>query len=487
MNTTRRDFLKTSALTAAALATPSFLSAASASRVIGANDEIRVAVVGFNGRGGDHIGGVRSLRKKGEKVRIVALCDVDSEVLAKGVASFEKEGNPVTGYRDLRKLLENQEIDAISIASPNHWHALGAIWAVQAGKDVYLEKPVSHNVFEGRKIVEAARKYGRIVQTGTQSRSSFAIKEAVAWVRAGNLGKIKVARGLCYKPRNSIGKVTAPTAIPAHIDYDLWCGPAPKVPLMRTRLHYDWHWVWDTGCGDLGNQGIHQMDIARWFLGETALSPRVFSVGGRLGYVDDGETPNTQFVYHDYAAAPLIFEVRGLPEKKGAPQMDKYRGGSVAVIIECENGHVLVPNYSSAIAVDLAGNELKQWSGAKDHYENFYGAVRTRKVTDLTADILEGHLSSALCHTGNVSLRLGQKLAPEAIKDRLKSDPAANATFERMAAHLEANAVDLTATPLTFGEYLEMNPKKEKFTNHRKANDLLTREYRKPFVVPNKV
>lgn len=487
MNTTRRDFLKTSAFAAAAFATPSFLSAASASRVLGANDEIRVAIVGFNGRGKDHIGGVRSLQKKGEKVRIVAYCDVDSEVLAKGVADAEKNGEKVTGYTDLRKLLENPDIDVVSIASPNHWHALGAIWSVQAGKDVYLEKPVSHNVFEGRKIVEAARKYGKIVQTGTQSRSSFAIKEAVEWVRAGNLGKIKVARGLCYKPRNSIGKVTAPTLIPANIDYDLWCGPAPKVPLMRKNLHYDWHWVWDTGNGDLGNQGIHQMDIARWFLGEMALSPKVFSVGGRLGYVDDGQTPNTQFVFHDYAAAPLIFEVRGLPEKVGAKQMDKYRGGSVAVVIECEGGHVLVPNYSSATAVDRDGKEIKKWSGAKDHYENFYAAVRSRKHTDLNADILEGHLSSALCHTGNVSVRLGKTLKPEEIKDRLKSNAAANETFERMATHLAANEVDIAATPLAFGEFLEMNPAKEKFTNSRKANELLTRDYRKGFVVPNKV
>ena len=495
MNTNRRDFLKTSALTAAAFATPSFLSAASASRVIGANDEIRVAIVGFNGRGKDHIGGVRSLQKKGEKVRIVAYCDVDSEVLAKGVADAEKAGEKVTGYTDLRKLLENRDIDVVSIASPNHWHALGAIWSVQAGKDVYLEKPVSHNVFEGRKIVEAARKYGKIVQTGTQSRSSHAIKEAVEWVRAGNLGKIKVARGLCYKPRNSIGKVSGPTAIPANIDYDLWCGPAPKVPLMRKNLHYDWHWVWDTGCGDLGNQGIHQMDIARWFLGEMALSPKVFSVGGRLGYVDDGETPNTQFVYHDYAQAPLIFEVRGLPSSKsviknggwGSNNMDRYHGGSVAVVIECEGGHVLVPNYSSATAVDNAGKEIKKWSGAKDHYDNFYAAVRSRKHTDLNADILEGHLSSALCHTGNVSVRLGKTLKPEEIKDRLKSNPTANETFERMAAHLAANEVDIAATPLAFGEFLEMDPKKEKFTNNRKANQMLTRDYRKGFVVPNKV
>jgi hypothetical protein len=229
------------------------------------------------------------------------------------------------------------------------------------------------------------------------------------------------------------------------------------------------------------------MDIARWFLGEMALSPKVFSVGGRLGYVDDGQTPNTQFVFHDYAAAPLIFEVRGLPEKVGAKQMDKYRGGSVAVIIECEGGHVLVPNYSSATAVGTDGKEIKNWSGAMDHYENFYAAVRSRKHTDLTADILEGHLSSALCHTGNVSVRLGRTLKPEEIKDRLKSNAAANETYERMATHLAANEVDIAATPLAFGEFLEMDPAKEKFTRNRKANQMLTRDYRKGFVVPDKV
>src|SRR3989449_5594545 len=188
-----------------------------------------------------------------------------------------------------------------------------------------------------------------MVQAGTQSRSSFAIKEVVAWVKARNLGKILVARGLSYKPRPSIGKVDGPQPIPQDVNYDQWCGPAPMGPLMRKRLHYDWHWVWPTGNGDLGNQGIHQMDIARWFLGVNELSPRVFSVGGRLGYMDDGETPNTQIVYHDYPKAPLIFEVRGLPERTGAKNMDKYKGGSVAVIIECEGGYVLVPNYNAAI------------------------------------------------------------------------------------------------------------------------------------------
>src|SRR5436309_2270504 len=311
-NLSRRTFLKSTALTTAALSLP----ARSWGQVAGSNSDVRVAVVGFNGRGGEHI----SALSKADGARITALCDADEDVLARGV---KKLGN-VESYTDIRKLLESKNVDALSIATPNHWHALGSIWAIQAGKDVYVEKPVSHNVSEGRRIVEFARKYEKMVQTGTQSRSSIqGIKAAVAWIREGNLGKIKVARGLCYKPRGSIGKVDGPQPIPANIDYDLWCGPALKLPLMRQKLHYDWHWVWNTGCGDLGNQGIHEMDVARWFLGVMELSPRVLSVGGRLGYIDDGETPNTMVIYHDYPQAPLIFEVRGLPSKTGSTKMDK--------------------------------------------------------------------------------------------------------------------------------------------------------------------
>ena len=315
----RRNFLKRSLLGAA---TVSF-SARSWSQVAGANSAIRSAVVGFNGRGGSHINGLGGLSAQG--VRMVGLCDVDSNVLQGGVSKLDKAGTRVDGYTDIRKLLERKDIDVISIATPNHWHALATIWSVQAGKDVYVEKPVCHNVWEGRKMVEAARKYKKIVQTGTQCRSSSGIREAVQWVQGGNLGKITAARGLCYKPRGSIGKVEQDQPIPESINYDLWCGPAPMDPLRRARLHYDWHWIWNYGNGDLGNQGIHQMDIARWFLGENDLSPKVMSVGGRLGYVDDGETPNTQFVYHEYDSAPLIFEVRGLPRHARGPGVTQPR------------------------------------------------------------------------------------------------------------------------------------------------------------------
>jgi predicted dehydrogenase len=277
-------------------------------------ETINMAVVGFGGRGGSHISGYLGLGKKGEAVKVAALCDVDSKVLGKRAAEFSKNKSPVQTYTDIRKLLENKDIDAVSIATPNHWHALGSIWAMQAGKDVYVEKPVSHNVWEGRQMVKAARKYGKIVQTGTQSRSSReGIYAAVKWVQEGNLGKIKLARGLCYKRRASIGKTEGPQRISDTIDYDLWCGPAPMGDLRRGKLHYDWHWQWDYGNGDLGNQGIHQMDIARWFLGEMALAPVVWSIGGRLGYEDDGQTANTQIIYQGYEKAPLIFEVRGLP------------------------------------------------------------------------------------------------------------------------------------------------------------------------------
>ena len=490
----RRKFLASSFLTAASLSIP----VKSWANVKGANDRIRVATVGFRSRGGAHINGMKALAPEG--VDMVALCDVDQGVLDKGLASFERDGKKVQGFRDIRQMLEMKDLDAITVATPNHWHALQAIWAIQAGKDVYLEKPVSHNVWEGRKVVEAARKYGKIVQTGTQSRSSTGIKHAVEWVQAGNLGKIKVAYGLCYKPRTDIGNVGGKAqAVPASIDYDLWCGPAPLVPPTRNGkfgpIHYDWHWLWDYGCGDLGNQGIHQMDIARWFLGEQHLAPRVWSLGERLGYEDDAETPNTQIVYQDYDAAPLIFEVRGLPKDKASrgeggawsKNMDKYKGASIGVVVECEGGYVSVPNYTGATAHDHDGKKIEEFKGAVDHFENFINAVRSRKTEDLHADIWEGHISSALCHTGNISYRLGKHLAPDAIKEKMKGQRGAEDSFGRLEEHLKANEIDIAKDKLILGEFLAMDPKVEKFIGNTDADKLLTREYRRPYVVPAEV
>lgn len=480
---TRRTFLKRSLFAGAALALPP----RSWARTRGANGVVRVAVVGFNGRGRDHIEAFRQL----QGARVTALCEVDRDILERECRKFRDRGEPIETFTDYRRLLEFKELDAVSIATPNHWHALMAVWACQAGKDVYVEKPVSHNVWEGRQIVEAARKFGRVVQTGTQCRSNPGIREAIAFLRSGHLGKIRLARGLCYKARKSIGKVTGEQPVPGSIDYDLWTGPAPLEPLRRARLHYDWHWVWPTGNGDLGNQGVHQMDLARWALGVNELSPRVFSIGGRLGYEDDGLTPNTQFVFHDYRPAPLIFEVRGLPKARRyqagdlwSRNMDHHHGAGVGVVIDCEHGHVVIPSYDSAMVYDNEWKEMKRYKGGADHYANFLQAVRSRKPADLNADILEGHLSSALCHTGNVSYRLGRPAVPEEIREALRSDQDAAETFDRMAAHLEANGVDLRQTPLTFGVSLRMDPRKERFIGNKPANALLTREYRKPFVVP---
>lgn len=476
---TRRKFVYGTVVGAVAGA----LSAKSWSQVAGANSDIRHAVIGFRGRGGDHINGLSKVKG----TRLVAVCDADTSVINQRVAKFREAGKDVETYVDLRKMLENKDIDTISIGTPNHWHALASIWAIQLGKDVYVEKPVSHNVWEGRKIVEAARKYKKIVQTGTQSRSNPGMREAVQYLHDGELGKIKLVRGLCYKRRASIGNVDGPQEPPESVNYDLWCGPAPLEPLMRKNLHYDWHWVWSTGNGDLGNQGIHQMDIARWILKEDALSPSVLSFGGRLGYEDDGETPNTLVVFHNYKKVPLIFEVRGLPARAGTEEMGNYRGSKVGVVIDCENGYMVMPSYDRAIVYDNDGKEIRKFQGGASHYENFIAAVRTRKHTDLNADILEGHLSSALCHTGNISYQIGSKKSPDEIQEEIKGDKNAEEAFGRFAEHLAANDVDLEKNKASLGVHLKMDPTAERFIDNDTANKLLTREYRKPYVVPEVV
>ncbi|MBN1765827.1 MAG: Gfo/Idh/MocA family oxidoreductase, partial [Sedimentisphaerales bacterium] len=401
----------------------------------------------------------------------------------------------VDSYRDVRKLLEDKNIDAISIATPNHWHALISIWACQAGKDVFVEKPVSHNVWEGRKIVEAARKYDRMVQTGTHKRSDIGLLEAFPYLQEGNLGKIKVAYGLCYKRRKSIGKIPGPQPIPKSVDYNLWTGPAPLGPLMRQQLHYDWHWVWPTGGGDIGNQGIHEMDLCRWAIGQNTLPARVMSIGGRFGYDDDGETPNTQIAVLDYQPAPIIFEVRGLPRKKDDAAMDNYYQQRIAIVVKCENGY-FAGGEGGGWVFDNDGNKIKRFlgDGGGTHLANFIKAVRSHNIKDLNADILEGHLSSSLCHLANISFRLGQLSKPKEIQEAIKDHPYAQESYKRFQDHLFANWIDIEKDGAILGPWLDFDPQAERFTGNgdeyglsRWANDLLTRNYREPFVVPDKV
>ena len=473
----RRVFLQQAVGAAAACAAlPKFARA-------DVNSKIRMATVGFNSRGKEHIEGFNE--------QLVALCDCDSKVLGTTAEAFDKKyGRKLDQISDFRRLLDRKDIDAISIATPNHTHSLIAILATQAGKDVYVEKPVSHGVWEGRQLVNASDRYKRIVQCGTQGRSHQAIREAVDYVRSGKLGRILYVIGTCYKGRPSIGKLDKPLVIPKEVDYELWCGPAAKVDLYRPHLHYDWHWDYNTGNGDMGNQGIHQMDIARWFLGEPALSPRIMSFGGRLGYDDAGNTANTQVVLHDYAKAPLIFETRGLPKSKAAQKdwgnsMDSFRGAQVGVVVQCEHGSVLsTSNYGLTQAFGPDGEELQSWHGAGNHFANFLDAVRSRKRSDLHADVLEGHLSSALCHTGGISHQLGEPRPGDEILQSVAQNERLQDSLERMFAHLRANEVDIDKPVVTVGAVLEMDPATEQITNNAAANEMLRREDRKSFAIP---
>lgn len=479
----RRRFLRNSFLSAAALSLP----VRSWSQVAGANTDLRVAVVGFNSQGRTHIEGFRNM----PGVRVVALCDADRAVLDRETEKFHKRGEKITKYTDVRRLLEDDGVDIVTTATPNHWHALISIWACQAGKDVYVEKPVSHNVWEGRQIVRAARKYERIVQTGTQSRSSAGVREGIEFVNSGNLGRIVLARGLCYKRRKSLGRVNGAQPIPGTVDYDLWTGPAPLKDLNRYKLHYDWHWVWDTGNGDIGNQGIHEMDMARWALGQSKLSPRIVSLGGRFGYQDDGETANTQIALHDYPEAPLLFEVRGLPDNANTEELPNHKGVRVGVIVECESGYLAI-QANQAVAHDGNGVAFRTFGDSREdhrlnHRTNFVEAVRSRDHTHLNADIEEGHISSALCHTANISHRLGAAAGVEEIRDELGSDSPAAESFDRCVEHLKANDVSLNIDLATLGAPLVMNPDLEKFYANERANALLKRQYRDGFTVPGRV
>ena len=489
----RRSFLNHSAVISAAMAalrgTPVVADepkSAPSSRSPG--ETLQVAVVGVNGRGMSHVGGFNG----NFNCRITTICDVDSKVVGQAMKKVgDKNGQEPKYEQDIRRMLDDKSIDIVSIATPNHWHALAAIWAMQAGKHVYVEKPASHEVLEGTRMMQAARKYNRICQVGTQSRSMPGMKAAIAYLHSGKLGKIKLAYGTCYKRRGSIGKVTEAQPIPASIDYDLWCGPAPKAPLMRKRLHYDWHWFWDYGNGDLGNQGVHEMDKARWGLGKKELPKSVQSVGGRLGYVDDGQTANTQLCVFDYGDSELIFEVRGLASDSPYPAgLGGKKGGNfVGNIWYGEKGILVCPSYNSGVVLDPDLKVVEKFSGGGDglHFENFVKAVRSGKHTDLNCDIAEGHLSAALCHLANISYRLGKQVPVGELKD-IAGGKEANDALKRMVAHLEENKVDLKDMA-HYGPLLTVDPKKEQFTGELKdkANPMLTRVYRKGFEIKETV
>ncbi len=488
-NITRRQFVKGSV--AAGLG---MVMAGPRSRVRGANDEVRVAVIGINGRGGSHIGAFQEM----DGVRVVALCDVDREVLDGKAAAFEKKhGRKVDGYTDMRKMLEDKNIDAVSIATPNHWHSLATIWACQAGKDVYVEKPCSHNIFEGRRCVEAARKYQRVVQHGTQSRSSRGWARQVAAIASGKYGKLLVSKGAASKNgrgRWSIGfkPIEDP---PEDLNYDIWLGPAPQQPFHQNLVHYNWHWFWSFGNGEIGNQGVHQMDIARWAIPGATLPRSVISMGGRWvesteghpPFTDQAQTPNCQLTVMDFGGPLLVFEVIGLVDRAGLDGK-KYPpnvGNEFYLEAGVIRGGKFYPKGSDE-AENLVDVEVEMGPG--DNFENFIHAVRTRKVEDLNADIAEGHLSAACCHLGNLSYRLGEQVAGTTRPDVLDRHEEIAKSWDKIAETVNGTiGRDLSQHTYQLGAMLNFDPKAEKFVGNAEADKLLTRPYRRPFIVPERV
>ena len=453
----RRTFMKSTAGTAGAVMAAQLIGTSNAWSK--ANDKLRVAVIGLNGRGKSHING----HQGADNVEVVTLCDPDENVLAERAASFEERyKKKVHTEVDMRKVFDDPNIDAVSIATPNHWHSLAAIWACQAEKDVYVEKPGSHNIFEGRKMVEAAHKYKRIVQHGVQLRSSPALQEAVQHLRDGLIGDVYLARGLCFRWRGSIGK-KPDGPVPKHLRYKLWLGPAEDRPFNPNLVHYNWHWHWDFGNGDVGNQGVHETDMCMWGLGVDTLPDAVTAMGGKFLWDDDKETPElltTLFKYNDLNKM-IQFETRpwcsnregGYPGQKEEKNdegeilkkaMESREGAGVGNIFYGKDGYMVIKGYNryeTYLGKEREPGPARDEGG--NHFANFHQAVRSRKTSDQNGPVETAHLASGIAHMGNTAYRLGR--------------------------------------------VLNFDPKSETYVGDEEANAMLTRNYRAPFVVPDKV
>ena len=452
--TNRREFIKTGALGTAGLAIGGMgFSAKSYAAIAGANERINLAVIGLRNQGTVHLTSYCSL-KESHRVRLHALCDTDEALFAAALKLVaEKSAQTPTTHWDLRAVLDDKAVDAVSIVTPNHWHALATVWACQAGKHVYVEKPASHNIWEGRKMIEAGRKYNRRMQVGLNNRSSSNVREAMAFLHRGGIGEIYLARALCFKARDSYGLAKDGTP-PATFHYDRWLGPAPLRPYNEKRSHYNWHWYWDTGNGDTGNTGPHQLDLARWGMQKNEHPVAVYSAGGLFGLTQDEgktpgkrvygdveayghdktsqETPNTQTAAFTYADGKIIeMETRG--------RYTNHEGSQGQ-----EVGNLF---YGSEGWLEIGGNtwkafrrrEKQPFAQSKDaereraaHWANFLEALRAGKNDALHGDIHEGHMSTSLCHLANISYRVGRSLKFNGAQEKFMNDAEADAHLTRV-------------------------------------------------------
>jgi len=505
----RRRFLEdsllgiTAAAGAAYTATATTAVAQQPAGSTAANDKIGIAMIGSGGRAKEHINALKG------NSRCVFLYIVDPDAkqmpdsLIDNIAETQ-DGIKPQRVADMRKAFDDKSVDVVYCATTNHWHALTGIWAVQAGKHVYLEKPGSHNIHEGLALAAASKKYNKVVQIGTQCRSNASNINAVAFIREGGIGEVKFSRGLCYKRRVAIGPL-GEYPIPETVDYDLWSGPAPIRPLTRRRFDYDWHWQRLYGNGDLGNQGPHQADIARWHLGLERHPNAIISYGGRLGYdkanpsnndpsyIDAGDTANTEISIYDYGDKCIVFETRGLATPPfmipHAPEGDKGAGAPVGVITYGSAGYVVQSEYHYSAAYDLEGNRIREFRGGGDHHRNFLDAVVKGDPSAVNADAACGAMSSALSHLGNISYYLGEanKVSVPELKSALKAIKSFDnddETVDRTVEHLQASKVELDRTPMSVGPLLRFDPETKRFIGNDAANAMLTREYRAPYIVP---
>lgn len=445
------------------------------------SERLGVAVIGARGRGNSHLGFFSARRD----TRVLYVCDVDSQVGRRRAAQVARRqgGSAPQWVEDLRRVLEDPRVDIVSIATPNHWHALSAIWAMQAGKDVYVEMPVSHNVREGRSMVAAARRYQRICQSGLQARSNPGMMAAIEFVRRGGIGQVSQARGLCYeRPRTWRASRSCP--IPHHINYGLWLGPAPAAPLTRQRFHYDWRWQWPYGSSLLGNQSVHQLDICRWGLQLPAVAELALSFGGRCEHPQSIGNVDTQWNLHVSGDKSIVTEVR-------QRDIQQLRNAHVGVIFEGTEGYVVMASYHSGTAFDRAGKPVRHFrggGGGAPHFENFLHAVRARSCLHANGDIEQGHVSSALAHVANISLRLGHDVSAQTAREQLVRNGTPDGllavwdlAMRDVATHKSGDAgVDT----IRMGQPLQCNPDTECVRDNQLANCLLTRQYRHPYVVP---